>query len=80
MESDAMRRLIPILIVAATFAVPSAAFSAETVQYFYDAKGRLIRVVRLGSVNNGVQVTYQHDKADNRKNTTTTGSGNLPPP
>ena len=48
--------------------------------YTYDAKGRLVKVVHTGTVNSNVQTTYTHDKADNRKNTTTTGSPNNTPP
>lgn len=58
----------------------SAAHAGETVTYTYDAKGRLVKVVHTGTVNNNVQTTYTHDKADNRKNTTTTGSPNATPP
>lgn len=54
--------------------------AAENINYKYDAKGRLIEVKRTGTVNNNVTTTYNHDKADNRKNTTTTGSPNTPPP
>jgi RHS Repeat len=57
-----------------------AIHAAETITYKYDAKGRLIEVKRTGTVNNNVTTTYTHDKADNRKNTTTTGSPNAPPP
>jgi hypothetical protein len=55
-------------------------YASETVTYKYDAKGRLVEVKRTGTVNNNVNTTYQHDKADNRKNVTTTGSANAPPP
>lgn len=64
--------------IALLYCVPVQA--TETVTYKYDAKGRLIEVKRAGAVNNNVTTTYQHDKADNRKNTTTTGSANAPPP
>lgn len=57
----------------------ASANAAETQKYTYDAKGRLVKVERTGTVNNGVTTTYTHDKADNRKNTTTTGSLNPPP-
>jgi hypothetical protein len=61
--------------------IPSVtASAAETITYKYDAKGRLIEVKRTGTVNNNVTTTYTHDKADNRKNVTTTGSPNAPPP
>ena len=52
--------------------VPASA--TETVTYTYDARGRLIKVERSGSVNNGVETEYQHDKADNRKKVKTTGA------
>jgi hypothetical protein len=63
-----------VSIVAAFVAGP--ALAGETITYTYDAKGRLVKVVHTGTVNNNVQTTYTHDKADNRKNTTTTGSPN----
>ena len=53
--------------------------ATETINYTYDAKGRLIKVVRSGSVNNGVQTQYVHDKADNRKKVVVTGSPNTAP-
>lgn len=42
--------------------------AAETITYTYDAKGRLVQVVRTGTVNNNVTTTYVHDKANNRTN------------
>ena len=53
--------------------------SAETITYTYDAKGRLVKVVRTGTVNNNVTVDYEHDKADNRTRLKTTNSPNPPP-
>ncbi|WP_164521701.1 hypothetical protein [Sphingomonas sp. ABOLE] len=50
------------------------AHAAETITYTYDAKGRLVKVVRSGSVNNGVTSQYTHDGADNRKNVKVTGA------
>lgn len=58
---------------------PSPAFAAETITYSYDAKGRLVKVVRTGTVNNNVTVDYEHDKADNRTRLKTTNSPNPPP-
>jgi YD repeat-containing protein len=52
----------------------------ESVSYGYDARGRLIRVLRVGGVNNNVQTQYTYDKANNRKTLVTTGSGNAAPP
>lgn len=57
----------------------SAANAAETITYTYDAKGRLVKVVRTGTVNNNVTVDYEHDKADNRTRLRTTNSPNPPP-
>ena len=50
----------------------SAASATETISYTYDARGRLIKVVHTGTVNNNNQACYQYDKADNRTNVTTT--------
>ena len=58
----------------------STAQASETITYSYDARGRLVQVARTGTVNNGVTTSYTIDKADNRTNKTTTGSGNPPPP
>jgi YD repeat-containing protein len=52
----------------------AAAQAAETITYTYDAKGRLVKVVRSGSVNNGVTSQYSHDRADNRTNVKVTGA------
>lgn len=60
--------------------LPIPANATETITYTYDAKGRLTKVVRTGTVNNNVQAQYAHDKANNRKNVTVTGSSNPPPP
>lgn len=57
-------------------ALSTAATAAETITYSYDARGRLVGVVRSGDVNDGAATTYVYDKADNRTNvTTTTGGG-----
>ena len=50
----------------------SAASAAETITYTYDARGRLIKVVHTGTVNNNNQACYKLDKAGNRTNVKTT--------
>ena len=65
--------------IAIVFSSLGPVQATETITYKYDAKGRLVEVKRTGTVNNNVNTTYTHDKADNRKNTTTTGSPNAPP-
>lgn len=68
-----MRKLVPIggLILAA---IATASIAAETINYTYDARGRVKQVVHSGTVNNGVATTYQFDRAHNRTHKTTTGA------
>ncbi len=42
--------------------------ASETVTYRYDARGRLVKVERSGTVNNNVSAEYKYDKGDNRTN------------
>ena len=65
-----------ILAAIAVGLLSSAAHAGETITYTYDAKGRLVKVVHTGTVNNGVQTAYNHDKADNRTTVKTTGAPN----
>ncbi|WP_129524212.1 hypothetical protein [Pelagerythrobacter rhizovicinus] len=73
-RGDEAMRGISALAGAVLAMLPIAAQAAETVTYTYDAKGRLVKVERSGSVNSGVDTEYQHDKADNRKRVKTTGA------
>jgi hypothetical protein len=73
-----MRRSQRVAIAAATLAAAAAAIASETITYTYDARGRLVRVVRSGSVNNNVTANYSYDKADNRTNVNVV-SPNSPP-
>jgi hypothetical protein len=56
------------IVLAALAAVAAAAYAAETITYTYDARGRLVKVERKGSVNNNVIASYSYDRADNRTN------------
>ena len=68
------------LLAAATIAaIPALAIASETITYTYDAKGRLVKVARSGTVNNGVMTDYSHDKADNRTQVKVEGSTNPAP-
>ena len=49
-------------------AAAAAAAASETITYVYDSRGRLVKVVRSGTVNNNVSATYSYDRADNRTN------------
>lgn len=66
-------------IIASACLAGAPVMAAETITYSYDAKGRLVKVVRTGTVNNNVTVEYTHDKADNRSRVKTTNSSNPPP-
>lgn len=66
------------MLTGAALAAAFGAQAAETINYTYDARGRLIQVNRTGTVNNNVVTNYTIDKADNRLNKTTTGSPNPP--
>lgn len=71
-----MRRVC--LFATATFfgAYAWAASATETIKYSYDAYGRVTKVERTGTVNNGVKVEYIHDKVDNRAQSKTPASPN----
>jgi uncharacterized protein (DUF697 family) len=63
-----------ILAALLVFGGATAASATETITYTYDARGRVTAVVHSGTVNNGVNVTYSHDNADNRNEKKTTGA------
>ena len=69
-----MTRVEQVLIPLGILAAAAGAMAAETITYSYDARGRLTKVVRTGTVNNGVTTNYSYDKADNRTNKTVTGA------
>jgi YD repeat-containing protein len=61
--------------LALTTALASAAPAAETINYSYDIRGRLVQVARSG----GITTTHAYDKADNRISQTNTGSSGPAP-
>jgi hypothetical protein len=66
-----MRHGTRAALAAASLAAAAAAVANETITYTYDARGRLVKVERSGTVNNGVQAEYKYDKGDNRTNVNT---------
>ena len=71
----AMRRLqISLLLIGGALALVGIASANETITYSYDAKGRLVKVVHTGTVNNNVIANYTYDKADNRANLNVSGA------
>ncbi|WP_244624610.1 hypothetical protein [Sphingomonas sp. So64.6b] len=61
-------------IMAGLTAITGIAGASETINYTYDAKGRLVKVEHSGTINNGIVANYTLDKADNRKNVKVTGA------
>jgi hypothetical protein len=59
-------KIVLALLIAALTAV--AATASETINYSYDARGRLIQAKHGGTVNNNVTANYTYDKASNRTN------------
>lgn len=55
-----------------------AASASETINYTYDARGRLVQVKHSGTMNNNVTANYQYDKADNRTNVNVTSPNPAP--
>ena len=69
-----MTRIEKVVFAASALAVAAAAAASETITYTYDARGRLVKVVHNGSVNNNLASNYVYDKADNRALKNTTGA------
>jgi len=67
----ALTNKIALVALALGLSAPIA-FAGETVTHTYDARGRLIKVVHSGTVNNNNQVCYKLDKAGNRINVKST--------
>jgi hypothetical protein len=59
---------IAAIALATVCLAGAAAWASETITYTYDARGRLVKVERSGTVNNGVRAEYNYDKGDNRTN------------
>lgn len=68
---------VTLAVAAALFA--AAAMATETITYSYDARGRLVKVVRSGSVNDNVSATYSYDRADNRTSVNVASPNAAPP-
>lgn len=65
-------RIAVMSLVALTLA--RSAVAAETITYVYDARGRLVQVVRSGGPVSGTQVVYTHDATSNRTRVQVTGA------
>lgn len=61
-------KVLVAVAIAAVAAMAITARASETINYTYDARGRLVRVEHGGTVNNNVSAEYKYDKGDNRTN------------
>ena len=61
--------------VVCTLLCATSLQAAETITYSYDARGRIVQAARSGSVNDGVNATYNYDDADNRTSVIVNGAG-----
>lgn len=68
------RRTIELIVTGALLVAAVTASASETITYTYDAKGRLVKVVHSGTVNNNVTTNYTFDHANNRANVKVTGA------
>lgn len=67
--------LIYIVTILSVPCIGTAAQAAETRNFTYDAKGRMIKVTKSGTATGSVTVDYEFDKADNRtRSKTETGA------
>lgn len=74
-----MRRIGWLLVIALgtgslAMAANAPEMGNETINYTYDARGRLTNVTHAGSVNNNVATNYTYDKAENRLTVNVTGA------
>lgn len=63
---------LAILVLAGSTA---PAFAAETITYTYDALGRLVKAQNSGTVNNNQVRSFCYDKAGNRIQYVSNGTG-----
>lgn len=69
-----MTRLARVVIALALAGAAQGASASETSTYTYDALGRITKVQRTGTVNDGITANYSYDRAGNRTNVTVTGA------
>ncbi len=67
------------LVFALLLLGSASAQASETITYTYDALGRLTKVARTGTVNNGANACYTYDPANNRTNVNVAPSADCTP-
>jgi len=73
------RSILALCLLTSCVSPIFSAAGSENVAYRYDERGRLVKVSRSGTVNNGVNACYAYDKADNRTNVTVFTSASCGP-
>jgi phage baseplate assembly protein W len=73
-ERDFKMRVVATSAAIMALIAPLTALAAEAIAYRYDARGRLVKVLRTGSVNGTVVTDYTHDTANSRSRVKTTGA------
>lgn len=68
-----MKKIVGVVAAIGSLACVQSA-AAETIYYTYDAKGRLVKVVKSNTTYTQVVSDISYDKADNRKRVVTTAS------
>lgn len=63
------------LAILALVASTAPVFAAETITYTYDALGRLVKAQNSGTVNNNQVRSFCYDKAGNRIQYVSNGTG-----
>jgi hypothetical protein len=66
------KAVVATVLLVCALCMPAQA--SEVVVYKYDAKGRLVKVERTGTVNSGATTNYEIDEAHNRKRVVTAGA------
>lgn len=68
-----------VLVFGTLLLASASAQASETITYTYDALGRLVKVARTGTVNQGANACYTYDPANNRTNTTSAPNADCTP-
>ena len=62
-----MKRVLKGCLLLSASALAAGVQAAETITYKYDARGRLVRVVRTGVAGQDYKREYSYDRANNRR-------------
>ena len=73
-----LRVPLKVCLVVASVTASLSVSAAEVTTYTYDALGRLAVASSAGTVNSGIQVAVEFDKAGNRAELEVSGSGRAP--